>query len=113
MDISCNELYHPGSYALSDKELCSYMGFTILLIRDLVDNIDAPDLKHRLAKVLIGFFVRYLNGKSSVFTTTAGFSPVLAALSDLLEEIDKINVAKQHGIIVKEIKDLINYLSHI
>lgn len=113
MEINCNELYNPGSIALSGKDLCSYMGFSILLIRDLVDSIIDPEIRYRMAKLIVGFFVRYLAGKPSVFTSTEGFSPLFIALSDLLEEIDKINVIRQDGLVVKEIKDLINYLSWI
>lgn len=113
MDINCDELYNPGCVTLSGERLCTYMGFSILLIRDLVDSVLDRDLRYRLAKVIVGFFVRYLAGKPSIFTTTEGFSPLFVAISDLLEEIDKIHVTKQDGLVVKEIKDLINYLSRI
>lgn len=110
MEINCSELYNPGSVALEGTALCAYMGFSISLIRDLLENIGDESLKHRLAKILVRFFTRYLEGKKEVFTPTEEFSPVMKTLLDLLAEINKIELTRLNILVARDIEELINYL---
>lgn len=113
MDIDCSELYNPGSAALQGTDLCSYMGFSIALIKDLLDNITDASLKHKLALILIRFFTSYLAGKKETFKPMPDFSPVMTALLDLLEEVNKIDLTRLNILVAMDIENLINYLSHL